>query len=124
MLKKTITYKDYNDVERTEDFYFNLSRVEVTEMDLSVPGGYVAMIQKIVAEMDGDKIMKVFKDFILKSYGEKSADGRFFDKGEAISSKFLHSPAYDVLFMELMTEAGKAHEFMNAIIPNVEEPKK
>ena len=78
MLKKTITYTDYNDNERTEDFYFNLSKAEVTEMELSTTGGLAEMIQKIVTTQDGPKLVKIFKDLVLAAYGEKSPDGRRF----------------------------------------------
>ena len=82
MLKKTITYTDYNDNERTEDFYFNLSKAEVTEMELSTTGGLAEMIQKIVTTQDGPKLVKIFKDLVLAAYGEKSPDGRRFIKTE------------------------------------------
>ena len=80
MIKKTITYNDYNDVERTEDFYFNLSKAEVMEMEMSTTGGLAEMIQRIVAAQDQPAIIKIFKDLILKAYGEKSPDGKRFEK--------------------------------------------
>ena len=86
MLKKTITYHDYNGVEYTQDFYFNLSKAEIMEMGLGTTGGLAEMIQKIVAAQDAPSIIKVFKDLILKSYGEKSADGKRFIKSDEIST--------------------------------------
>lgn len=80
MLKKTITYKDYNGVERTEDFWFNLNETEITEMELGVHGGYTAMVNKIIATKDFPTLIKIFKDLVLAAYGEKSADGRMFTK--------------------------------------------
>ena len=80
MLKKTFTYVDYNGVERTEDHYFNLSKAELMEMELSTTGGLAEMINKIVAAQDAPAIVKVFKDLVLKAYGQKSADGRRFVK--------------------------------------------
>ena len=85
MLKKTITYKDYNGVERTEDFYFNLSKAEAMEMELSITGGLTEMIRKIVAAQDTPTIIATFKQIILKAYGEKSPDGRRFIKSEELS---------------------------------------
>ena len=94
MLKKTITYHDYNGVEYTQDFYFNLSKAEIMEMELGTTGGLAEMIQKIVAAQDAPSIIKVFKDLILKSYGEKSADGKRFIKSDEISTAFSQTEAY------------------------------
>lgn len=118
MLKKTITYNDYNGVERTEDFYFNLSEADIMEMELSVTGGLTEMINKIVAAQDGPSIIKLFKDLILRAYGEKSADGRRFIKNERISDEFSQTEAYSILFMELATNPDSAAAFVNGIVPN------
>lgn len=117
MLKKTITYHDYNGVEYTQDFYFNLSKAEIMEMELGTTGGLAEMIQKIVAAQDAPSIIKVFKDLILKSYGEKSADGKRFIKSDEISTAFVQTEAYSELFMELATNAEAAAEFVNGIVP-------
>lgn len=117
MLKKTITYKDYNDVERTEDFYFNLSKAEAMEMELSITGGLTEMIRKIVAAQDTPTIIATFKQIILKAYGEKSADGRRFIKSEELSKAFSETEAYSILYMELATDANTAAEFVNGIVP-------
>ena len=93
MLKKTITYKDYNGVERTEDFYFNLSKAEAMEMELSITGGLTEMIRKIVAAQDTPTIIATFKQIILKAYGEKSPDGRRFIKSEELSKAFSETEA-------------------------------
>ena len=121
MLKKTITYKDYNDAERTEDFYFNLSEAEVIEMELSTAGGLAEMIQCIVKAQDGPAIIKIFKDLILKAYGEKSIDGKSFvkvdEKGNPLWVKFSQTAAYSKLFMELATDADAGAKFVNGIMP-------
>lgn len=117
MLKKTITYIDYNQAERTEDFYFNLTKAEVMEMEMSISGGLTEMIKKIVAAKDAPAIIKVFKDLILKAYGEKSPDGKRFIKSEEITTAFAQTEAYSQLFMELATDPDKAAEFVNGIIP-------
>ena len=117
MLKKTVTYTDYNGVERTEDFYFNLSKAEITEMELSTAGGFAEMIQKVVAAQDGPTITKVFKDLVLKAYGEKSADGKRFIKSEELTTAFTQTEAYSQIFMELATDAKAASDFINGIIP-------
>jgi hypothetical protein len=116
MIKKTITYKDYNGTERTEDFYFNLSKAEATEMSLSVNGGYEQMIKDIIAAQDGATIIKIFKELILKAYGTKSLDGKYFNKSEEISNQFKSTEAYSQLFMELATDAEKATAFVNGLM--------
>ena len=118
MLKKTITYKDYDGNERTENFWFNLSKAECMEMELSTNGGMQKMIEKIISEKDQTKIVKIFKDIILKSYGEKSPDGKHFYKSPEISAGFASTEAYSELFMELATNADAAAAFMNAVLPN------
>lgn len=117
MLKKTIKFTDYNGVEREEDFYFNLTSAEITEMELSETGGMSNLIQKIVSTQDMPSLIKMFKELILKAYGEKSDDGRRFIKSEEISKAFSQTPAYDILFMELATNDKAATDFINAIIP-------
>lgn len=121
MLKKTITYTDYNGTERTEDFYFNLSKAEVMEMEMGIEGGMTEMINKIIAAKDAPAIMAVFKKLILQAYGEKSADGKRFVKSEELSTAFSHTEAYSDLYMELSTNAEKAAEFVNGIIPAVDK---
>ena len=123
MLKKTITYTDYNDVERTEDFYFNLTTAELMEMEMGAVGGLSGMIEKIVSAKDAPAIIKVFKELVLKAYGEKSADGKRFIKSKEISDAFSQTEAYSQLFMELATDADAASKFVNGIAPNMEENK-
>lgn len=117
MLKKTIKYTDFNGTEREEDFYFNLSKAEIIEMEMSTAGGFAEMLQNIVKAQDGPTIMKVFKDIILKAYGVKSPDGKRFIKSEELSTEFSQTEAYSVLFMELATDADAAGAFINGIIP-------
>lgn len=118
MLKKTITYEDYNGVERTESFHFNLSKAEITEMEMSTTGGLAEMIQKVMETQDAPSIIKIFKDLILKAYGEKSPDGRKFIKSEELSTDFSQTEAYSILFMELATDADAAAKFVNGVIPS------
>lgn len=117
MLKLKRTYNDYNGASRTEDFYFNLTQAEVTEMELSVDGGLVEMINRIVAAKDGKQIIAVFKDVILRAYGEKSPDGKRFIKSQELRDAFAQTEAYSDLFMELATDADAAARFINGIIP-------
>lgn len=117
MLKKTIEYVDYNNITRKEDYYFNLSKAEITEMEMSTAGGLSELIQTLIAEQDMPSIIKIFKDLILKAYGKKSPDGKRFEKSEELSTAFSQTEAYSVLFMELATDADAASAFINGIIP-------
>lgn len=117
MLKKTITYTDYNGTTRKEDFYFNLTQAEVTELEVSVEGGLVEQINRIVAAQNGKVIIETFKDIILRAYGEKSPDGRRFIKNQEVRDAFAQTEAYSKLFMELATDAKAASEFVNGIVP-------
>lgn len=127
MLKKTIKYEDYNGTEREEDFYFNLTKAELMEMEMSTTGGLAEMIQNIVKAQDAPAIIKVFKDLVLKAYGEKSADGKRFMKvneaGVPLSIAFSQTEAYSKLFMELATDAEAAANFVNGIVPKDIEQK-
>ena len=117
MLKKTITYTDYNGLERTEDFYFNLTKAELIEMEMTTVGSLTEMVKKIVAAKDTVAIINVFKDLVLKAYGEKSADGKRFVKSKELSEGFAQTEAYSILFMELATDEDAAAKFINGIIP-------
>jgi hypothetical protein len=119
MLKKTVTYTDFDGNERTETFYFNLTKAEVTEMELSTEGGLSKMLEKIVAAKDSKRIVEVFKDLVLKAYGEKSPDGKRFVKNQEVRDAFAQTQAYSDIFMELATDDQKAAAFVNAITPQV-----
>lgn len=117
MLKKTITYTDYNGVERTEDFYFNLTKAELLEMQISATGGFDTMVMKIVNAKDNQALIKIFKDIVLKAYGEKSDDGRRFIKNDEVRANFAQTEAYSKLFVELASDAKAAADFVNGITP-------
>lgn len=117
MLKKTIKYTDYNGEERSEDFYFNLSKAEIMEMEMSQNGGMSEYIKKIVNTQDNVSIMNLFKEIIQKSYGEKSLDGKRFIKNKELTEAFIQTEAYTELFVELVSDADAAAKFVNGIIP-------
>lgn len=121
MLKKTITYIDYEDNERTEDFRFNLTEAEIAEMEMSAQGGMEKMIKRIVDARDSEKLVKLFKELILKAYGEISPDGKRFVKSKELSEAFSQTEAYSQLFMELATDADAASAFVNGIMPKARE---
>jgi hypothetical protein len=120
MLKKTMTYTDYDGNERTEDFYFNMSKAELAEMNLSEAGGMEKALRQIISEQDQKKIVEFFKGFVLDSYGKKSPDGRRFIKSQELRDDFAQTEAYSDLFMELVGDAEAAAVFVNGVIPKIE----
>jgi hypothetical protein len=129
MIKKTVTYTDFNGNERTEDFYFNLTQFELAELDLGVSGvsgGLLGLLKQIVREKDQRQIVEYFKKIVLMSYGEKSVDGRRFIKSEEIRNGFAPTEAFSKIYMELAQDADAAAAFVNGIMPKevVEEAKK
>lgn len=117
MLKKTITYEDFDGNKRTEDHYFNLTSAELTEMEMSLNGGLSQLLEKILQENDQKRIIEYFKKIVLMSYGKKSLDGRQFSKNDAIREEFASTAAYSEIFMELATDADAASAFINGIMP-------
>lgn len=122
MLKKTITYVDYNGVERTEDFYFNLNKAETLGYIIGFDGGIENFITKVIKEEDGKKLWNLWSDFILRCYGEKSSDGRRFIKSKELSDAFMQTEAYNNLMMELVSDDGdKNAKFVNAVVADVKK---
>lgn len=117
MIRKTITFNDYNGNTRTEDFYFDLNEAEISELNLSIEGGLKQKVNKITQTQDRAQLIKLFKEIILMSYGEKTPDGRGFRKSQSLIDDFTSTRAYSKLFIELASDAEKASEFINGIIP-------
>lgn len=122
MLTKAITYTDYDGVERTENFYFNMTKAELAELNLTTEGGLQNVIQKIIDSKNVPEITKWFKKIILLSYGEKSADGRRFIKSEELTEDFLQTEAYSELFIELLSDEKAAADFINGLLPKTDKP--
>lgn len=112
-----VTYKDYNGVERTEKYYFNLNEAELTEMEMTAAGGFQDRMQRIIDAKDSADIFAEFKKLVLLAYGKKSDDGKRFMKSDEIKQEFIESPAYSMIIMELGRNADKALEFVNGILP-------
>lgn len=117
MLKKTMTYTDFNGESRTEDFYFNLSKAELMEMEMTVEGGLYDRLQRLIASKNIPEITAAFKEIILKSFGKKSEDGRRFMKSPEISREFMETNAYNDLFSTLAVDGTAAAEFIKGVIP-------
>ena len=117
MIQKTVTYIDFDGNERTEDFFFHLTEQELSEWELSVDGGLSGVLQRIIKSQDNKKIIEIFKDLLLRSYGEKTPDGRGFKKSKEILDNFTCTQAFSDLYMELATDDKAAAEFVNGIMP-------
>ncbi len=117
MLKKTITYEDFNGDTVSEDFFFHLSKAELVELELSHKGGLSEALQRIVAAEDGKGIVQEFKNIILTAYGKRSDDGKRFIKTQEMRDEFSSTEAYSSLFIELVTDTDAAVEFINGVIP-------
>jgi hypothetical protein len=117
VLKKTITYEDFNGETVSEDFFFHLSKAELVELEMSQKGGLSEALERIIAAEDAKSIIKEFKNIILTSYGKRSDDGRRFIKNQELRDEFESTEAYSTLFMELVTDPNAAAEFVNGVIP-------
>ena len=121
MIKKTVTYVDYLGTTRTEDLYFNLSKSELSDMQMSVDGGLHAKLDQMIKAVNNKEIYRTFVDIVLAAYGELSPDGRFHIKededGHKLYKRFKQSPAYDALMDEICQNEQTIAEFCNGIIP-------
>lgn len=117
MLKRPITYENFDDVEVTEDFYFNLSKPEIIDMEVEHKQGFKAMIEEIINTEDRKGLVEQFKKMVLLTYGVKSEDGKRFIKNEQLREEFSQTAAYPALFMELATNDGAAAEFLIGVLP-------
>lgn len=121
MLKKTITYTDYDGLERTEEFRFNLTKAELIDMELTTAGTFSETMKRIIAEKDIIRIAKLFKELLLKSYGVKSDDGKRFVKSKELSEAFSQTEAYSDLYIELLSNPEEAAKFFAEVAPKIEE---
>lgn len=118
MLKKTMTTVDFGGTERTEDYYFNLTKAEIMEMQLCTDGGFVETVKKIVEAKNQLELTRLFKKIICASYGVLSPDGRKFVKNQQVLDDFMATQAYSDLYIELLSGDGKAAEdFVDGILP-------
>lgn len=124
MIKKTIKYVDYDGNEREEDFYFNLTKAELMQMQLSKDGTMTEYLQRVISARDVPELASVFKKIILAAYGEKSLDGKYFRKvvdGHKLAEDFEQTEAFNNFYMELATDDKAAIDFINALMPTAEK---
>lgn len=131
MLKHTITYKDFNDEEVTEDLYFNITETELIELEVEHKEGLQEWVRAIIAAKDRKTMIAEFQRIILLAYGEKSPDGKSFIKNDELREKFKQTAAYNALFVQLATEEDAAATFIQGVVPkdigskiDIEEAKK
>lgn len=121
MIKKTYTFLDYNNVERTEDCYFDLRQDELVKLEMGTRGGLSEKIKRLISTQDIPEIIKIFDSIIIASYGVKSPDGREFVKDPAVTKSFMQTRCYEKLFMDFVTKEGFAADFFNALVPSSSE---
>ena len=117
MYKMTVPFEDFNGEERVGDFYFNITKAEASEWELSKDGGLSTLLEKIVKEKKMSEIIGYFKEILIKAYGEKSLDGMYFDKSEEVKKRFVNSAAFSEIYMKLITDEEEAARFVNNILP-------
>ena len=117
MIKKTVTYEDYNGENRTETFYSHFTEAEILDMEMSTEGGFAERIQRIIDAKDQSALMKLIKKFVIDAYGVKSPDGKRFIKNDEVKAAFLECPAYSDIFMDMVTDDKLAAEFVNGVVP-------
>ena len=121
MIKKTVTYTDFDGNERTEDFFFHLTQAEVADWELSVEGGLSKMLLEIIKSKDMRKIIPIYKEILIKSYGEKSPDGRRFIKNDEVRDNFTQTQAFSDLYMSLALDAEEGANFVKGIMPKMDQ---
>jgi hypothetical protein len=118
VLKLPITYTDFNDVTKTEDFHFHMSVAELTNMGLATAGTtFGELVRRMTATGDTGAIMDAFKEVILRSVGQRSPEGDKFYKNERIQEDFVACGAYDALFLKLLTDTTEIIRFVNGVMP-------
>lgn len=120
MIKKTITYVDYDGNKRTEEFHFNLSRAEIIRLNLSEDGGLEAYVKELVKTSNMRDAYALIEKIVKASYGEKSENGRRFIKSDKATEEFVQSEAYSELIMELLQDPKEAAYFVNHLVSNFE----
>lgn len=118
MIKETITYTDFNGNEHTEDFYFNLSKPELIELEVEVEGGMAKFLDDVVKAQDSKELVAYFKKIVLLAYGQKSEDGKRFIKTPELREAFAQHAAYSELFMKLAQDDKAAARFINGVVPS------
>ena len=119
MVKKTFTYENYLGAKVTRDFYFHLNKTECQAKEALTPGGYLALLDRIVKAKDGPALYNTFREFVLESYGVMSEDGERFIKNAEVRAAFVESPAYDLLMQQLISDDVAAADFVKAVLPAV-----
>jgi hypothetical protein len=117
MYIKKIKFKDFNDNEREQDFYFNLRKDELAKLSAKYGQNFENNVRTMAMNDDKAGLYKLFEDLIKSSYGQKSEDGLHFRKSDQIWDDFYDSPAYEALFMEIMSDTDAAISFFKGIMP-------
>lgn len=121
MLKKRITYTNFEDEEVTETFYFNLTKADLMEMEVSKRGGLNGYIERIQETNDAGLVFEELKSLMSRSVGRLAPDGRGFSRSQQIRDEFMNSEAFSNFILEMLTDPQLAAEFIQGLIPkNIE----
>lgn len=115
MFKLPITYLGFDGKEKTKDFYFNLSKGEIAEMNYTIPGGFDGFMKRLNDDPSVKDVIETFKQIILKSYGKRTPDGKFI-KAKEYSEEFAATDAYSELFLKFITDDG---DFVNKFLEGI-----
>lgn len=117
MLKKEVSYVDYDGNKVTETLYFNMTKTEIAAMQVRMDGKFIDYLQDLVKGNKIERLFHIFKDIVLDSYGKKSDDGRRFVKSKELRDDFEASIPFDNMMMEMLQDPDKQSQFVRAILP-------
>lgn len=120
MFSITKTYTDYNEVEKTETFWFNLNKAELMQLALGPKGGLEGVIEEITRTTDTGRVLDLIKEILLMSYGRKTPDGRFAktdDDGHKYALEFEQTAAFDEIYVDLFNDVDSLIAFVNGVVP-------
>lgn len=116
MIRREITYKDFNGTKKKAVLYFHVTKTELTSMVASGIADPDA-IRDVIDSKDKKRMYEMMNNFILGSYGIKSEDGEQFVKSKEVREAFLYSAAYDAFMTDLMSSDKKASDFVRGVFP-------
>lgn len=131
MIKKTITFKNMDGVEITEDWYFALDADDVAMLELSSHGQLSERLKSVgesleeheddregLARANGAQIMALFRELIMTSVGKRSEDGRRHIKNADLVDDFKQTGSLANFLIDLVNNPTEAAEFINGIMPS------
>ncbi len=120
MITRKIKYVDpITKEEVEEDFYFHFTEMELLRLNNAHKNLQLEMERVNKGLATNKEITDLFEEFVSKSYGERTAEGRFV-KSKEITEAFLVSEPYSKLVVSWFqgeTGADDAAQFLNSLMP-------